>query len=310
MKLPVSLVLSAAVALSIAGCMRVKPNESESAPSPVAEAPAPDVDVIDPYRVEFETSAGDFVVEVHPDWAPRGAARFKNLVESGFYDNTRFFRVVPGFMVQWGINGDPAVQSQWRDKVIQDDPVRQSNKRGKITFATSGPNSRTAQVFINFADNNFLDGQGFSPFGEVISGMDSVDAINDQYGEQPDQGQIQQRGNEYLNQKFPELDYIKSARVIEMPISKPAPEAKTDAQSEVGAEEKADAAAAEEKPAEANKPMAEDKPAAEEPKDDKPAESTEKPADKPAEADKSAASDTPEAAKPADSPKETIEEIQ
>jgi len=166
------------------------------------------------YKVLFETSGGDFTVEVHREWSPNGADRFHKLVESGFYDECRFFRVVPGFMVQWGINGDPEIQQNWVDAKIKDDRVTKSNKRGLITFATSGKNSRTSQVFINYKDNAFLDGQGFSPFGEIVEGMDVVDAINSQYGEKPDQGLVQTKGNEYLNKSFPTLTYIKKATVV------------------------------------------------------------------------------------------------
>ena len=166
------------------------------------------------YKVRFETSGGDFTVEVHREWSPNGADRFHKLVESGFYDDCRFFRVVPGFMVQWGINGDPEIQQNWVDAKIKDDRVTTSNKRGLITFATSGKNSRTSQVFINYKDNAFLDGQGFSPFGQVVEGMDVVDAINSQYGEKPDQGLVQAKGNEYLNKSFPKLTYIKKATVV------------------------------------------------------------------------------------------------
>lgn len=167
------------------------------------------------YKVRFETSKGPFVVEVRPEWAPQGADRFRTLVENGFYDENRFFRVVPNFMVQWGISGDPQVQALWRSRSMPDDRVRQTNKRGTITFATSGPDSRTTQVFINFKNNNFLDNQGFSPFGQVVEGMDVVDSINSEYREQPDQGLIQTQGNQYLNKAFPRLDYIKSAKIIE-----------------------------------------------------------------------------------------------
>ena len=166
------------------------------------------------YKARFDTSKGVFVVEVHRDWAPNGADRFYNLVKNGFFDNTRFFRVVPGFMVQFGINGDPKVQAPWRDARIKDDTVSQSNKRGYITFATSGPNSRTTQVFINFKDNTFLDGQGFAPFGTVTTGMDSVvDKVYSGYGESPNQGNIQMQGNAYLNGSFPNLDYVKKATI-------------------------------------------------------------------------------------------------
>ncbi len=166
------------------------------------------------YKVLFETSSGNFTVEVHREWAPNGADRFYKLVESGFYDECRFFRVVPGFMVQWGINGDPEIQQNWVKANIKDDRVTKSNKRGLITFATSGKNSRTSQVFINYKDNAFLDGQGFSPFGQVVEGMDVVDAINSQYGEKPDQGLIQEKGNEYLDKSFPKLTHIKKATVV------------------------------------------------------------------------------------------------
>jgi peptidyl-prolyl cis-trans isomerase A (cyclophilin A) len=175
---------------------------------------APDV-----YKVKFDTSKGPFVVEVHRDWAPNGADRFYNLVKNGFYDNDRFFRVVDGFMVQFGINGNPKLSSVWHDANIKDDAVTQSNKRGMMTFATSGPNSRTTQVFINFNNNVGLDGQGFSPFGQVVSGMKIVDALYNGYGEGaprgsgPDQGRVQSEGNAYLNKDFPMLDYIKKATI-------------------------------------------------------------------------------------------------
>jgi peptidyl-prolyl cis-trans isomerase A (cyclophilin A) len=173
------------------------------------------------YKVRFDTSKGTFVIEVHRDWAPNGADRFYNLVKNGFYDNTRFFRVVSGFMVQFGINGDPHISAQWRDANIPDDPVRQSNKRGYITFATAGPNTRTTQVFINYADNGPLDSQGFSPFGRVVSGMNVIDALYSGYGEGapqglgPEQGRIQSQGNAYLMRGFPKLDYIKTATIVQ-----------------------------------------------------------------------------------------------
>jgi peptidyl-prolyl cis-trans isomerase A (cyclophilin A) len=165
------------------------------------------------YKVRFDTSAGPFVVTVTRAWAPRGADRFYNLVKNGFFDGTRFFRVVPNFMVQFGINGDPATQRPWANANIQDDPVTQSNTRGKITFANRGPNSRTTQVFINFGNNAFLDKQNFAPFGEVTTGMDVVAKINAQYREQPEQPRIQAEGNAYLNKEFPKLDFIKTATI-------------------------------------------------------------------------------------------------
>jgi peptidyl-prolyl cis-trans isomerase A (cyclophilin A) len=173
------------------------------------------------YQAKFDTSKGPFVVEVHRDWAPRGADRFYNLVKNGFFDNARFFRVIEGFMVQFGINGDPNIAGVWRDADIKDDPVKQSNERGTITFATAGPNTRTTQVFINFGDNAGLDGQGFSPFGKVVSGMEVVDSLYGGYGEGapngngPDQGRLQSQGNAYLEQDFPKLDFIKTATIAE-----------------------------------------------------------------------------------------------
>ena len=167
------------------------------------------------YKVKFETSCGDFVIEVNREWAPKGADRFHELVEMGFYDECRFFRVVPGFMVQFGINGNPKVQKDWRDANIDDDKVTQSNKKGYITFATSGENSRTSQVFINYEDNSFLDSKGFAPFGKVVEGMDVVEKIYSGYGEKPNQGSIQSQGNAYLSKSFPKLDYIKKASIVE-----------------------------------------------------------------------------------------------
>ena len=166
------------------------------------------------YKAAFDTSAGKFVITVHRAWAPNGADRFYNLVKNGFFDDTRFFRVVPNFMVQFGINGVPAVASAWMPARLKDDPsTGHSNKKGLVTFATSGPNSRTTQVFINFKDNGFLDSQGFTPFGEVTTGMDAVEKITDQYGEKPNQGSIQSQGNTYLKASFPKLDYVKKATI-------------------------------------------------------------------------------------------------
>jgi peptidyl-prolyl cis-trans isomerase A (cyclophilin A) len=170
-------------------------------------------------RVRFETSKGDVILEVHKDWAPLGAERFLKLVQAGFYDNARFFRTIPGFMVQFGIAADPKVQAPWRMSPIQDDPVTQSNSRGKVTFATSGPGSRTTQVFINLVDNARLDSTGFAPFAEVVSGMEVVDQFYSGYGEGypngngPRQDLIQTQGNAYLEKDFPRLDFIKKASI-------------------------------------------------------------------------------------------------
>jgi peptidyl-prolyl cis-trans isomerase A (cyclophilin A) len=175
---------------------------------------APDV-----YKAKFDTTKGTFVIEVHRAWAPNGADRFYNLVKNGFYNDARFFRVIDGFMVQFGISGNPDLSSVWRDARIPDDPVKQSNTRGMVSFATAGPNTRTTQVFINFGDNAGLDGQGFAPFGQVVSGMDVVDSFFKEYGEGaprgrgPDQGRVQMEGNAYLMTKFPKLDYVKKATI-------------------------------------------------------------------------------------------------
>jgi len=171
------------------------------------------------YKAKFDTSKGTFVIQVTRAWAPQGADRFYNLVKNGFYDNVRFFRVISGFMVQFGINGNPATMAHWREAQIKDDPVRQSNKRGMITFATAGPNTRTTQVFINFGNNTGLDGQGFAPFGRVVSGMNVVDALYAGYGEGapqgrgPEQGRLQAEGNAYLAKSFPRMDYVKKASI-------------------------------------------------------------------------------------------------
>jgi cyclophilin family peptidyl-prolyl cis-trans isomerase len=160
-----------------------------------------------------------FVVEVHRDWAPNGADRFYNLVKNGFYDNVRFFRVISGFMVQFGIHGDPKISAPWREAQLKDDPVKQSNKRGYITYAMAGPNTRTSQVFINFGDNASLDSQGFSPFGRVVTGMEVVDKLNAEYGEGaprgrgPDQSRMQMEGNAYLTKDFGRLDYVTKATI-------------------------------------------------------------------------------------------------
>lgn len=185
------------------------------------KSPQPD-SVPAKFQVKIETSKGDIVIEVTRAWSPNGAARFYDAVKAGFYEDCRFFRVIPGFMVQWGINGDPNVQSKWRDAEIKDDVVpakeRASNTRGYITFAKSGkPNSRTTQLFINFANNARLDADGFTPFGKVIEGMEVVDKINAKYGGDPSdqQPRIQREGNAFLDKAYPGLDFIKKATVIE-----------------------------------------------------------------------------------------------
>jgi peptidyl-prolyl cis-trans isomerase A (cyclophilin A) len=166
------------------------------------------------YKVNLDTSKGLIVITVHRDWAPLAADRFYNLVKNGFYDDVRFFRVVPNFMVQFGMNGDPAVTRAWANVPMKDEPTKQGNKKGYVTFArTSAPNSRGTQLFINYKDNNFLDAQGFAAFGEVTTGMDVAEKITSQYGEKPNQGEITASGNAYLNKEFPKLDYVKTATI-------------------------------------------------------------------------------------------------
>jgi peptidyl-prolyl cis-trans isomerase A (cyclophilin A) len=166
------------------------------------------------FQVKFTTTKGDFVVEVTRAWAPLGADRFYNLVKHGFFTDAAFFRNLSGFMVQFGLNADPAVNRAWQNATIKDDPGKQSNSPGMITFATAGPNTRTTQLFINFGNNTFLDSQGFSPFGKVISGMDVVQKLYNGYGERPDQGSITSQGKAYLDKNFPNLDSIKSAMIV------------------------------------------------------------------------------------------------
>ena len=238
-----------AAALSTAGCAakdsavetppEPMPAEASAAPAPPPPPPEPAATVLpadhnpallDPslatekapasYRVKFETTKGDFVIEVHKDWAPNGADRLYNLVKIGYYDDLAFFRAIDGFMVQFGISGYPEVNDQWREARIKDDSVKQSNTKGKVTFATAGQDTRTTQLFINYGDNANLDAMGFSPVGEVVSGIEVVDSLYKGYGEGaprgrgPDQGRLQHKGNSYLKAEFPELDYIKKATVI------------------------------------------------------------------------------------------------
>jgi len=174
----------------------------------------------DSFKAKFETTKGAFTIEVTRSLSPNGADRFYNLVKSGYFKDIAFFRVIPGFMGQFGIHGDPEVSAAWRNAKIQDDPVKGSNTRGAISFAMAGPNTRTTQFFINLVDNKNLDGMGFSPFGKVSEGMDVVDKINGEYGEGaprgrgPNQTKIQSDGNAYLKKDFPNLDYIKSASIL------------------------------------------------------------------------------------------------
>ena len=171
------------------------------------------------FRARFETSKGEFVVRVTRAWAPRGADRFYNLVKNGYYDDTRVYRVLEGFMVQWGVNGDPRVNAAWRSSVIVDDSVRHTNARGTVSFAKGRPHSRTTEIFVNYRDNAQLDDRGFSPFGEVVEGMNVVEAFYVAYGDGPPRGEgpyrarAQALGNAYFDEAFPELDRILRAEV-------------------------------------------------------------------------------------------------
>lgn len=168
----------------------------------------------DTYRVDFETSQGPVVVEIDRTLAPNGAEHFYQLVHAKYFDGARFFRVVPNFVVQWGMAGDPRAARKWGAS-IADDPVKTTNARGAVTFAaTNAPNSRQTQLFINLRDNGNLDAMGFAPIGRVVSGMENVDKLYSGYGERPDQGQIGIHGNAYLEKNFPKLDYIKTARIV------------------------------------------------------------------------------------------------
>lgn len=198
---------------------KTEPKTDDKKPAAAATADLTDPSKLtekapDTYKVRFDTTKGAVTIEVTRSLAPNGADRFYNLVKAGYFKDLAFFRVVPGFMCQFGIHGDPKISAAWRGANITDDPVKGSNTRGTLTFATAGPNTRTTQLFINFGNNAGLDGQGFAPFGKVIEGMDVVDKINTEYGERPNQGAVQMQGNEYLKKTFPNLDYIKSATIL------------------------------------------------------------------------------------------------
>jgi peptidyl-prolyl cis-trans isomerase A (cyclophilin A) len=207
----------AASVLALASCSS---NSSQSRaanllnPSPADLAkPAPDS-----FKVQFETSKGHFTVMAYRAWAPLGTDRFYYLVSNEFYDGARFFRTLPNFVVQFGLNGNPEISKVWRERSIQDDSVRQSNQAGYITYAKGGPNSRTTQIFINKVDNSRLDAMGFAPFAKVIDGMHVIEQFYGGYGDGgrggPDQTMIGTQGNGYLDRQFPRLDSIVKARVI------------------------------------------------------------------------------------------------
>ncbi len=232
-----------AVAVFCAVCFALTAGAQQAKKAPAAKAPAAKAPakpaakpaanpLLDPkspsmnkqappkFLAKFSTSKGDFTVEVTRDWAPQGADRFYNLVRNGFFDDARFFRVLTGFVAQFGVNGDPKISAVWKDANIPDDPAKESNKRGMLVFATAGPNTRTTQLFINLVDNARLDSMGFAPFGRVIEGMDIVDSLYAGYkdgpprGPGPNQDRIQSEGNAYLAHDFPKLDFVKSAKIV------------------------------------------------------------------------------------------------
>jgi peptidyl-prolyl cis-trans isomerase A (cyclophilin A) len=211
-----TLALSAAVCVALIGCS--SPGENKQAEAPAAPAKKEAVPGI--FHVKLDTSKGVIDIEVHRDWAPAGADHFYELAKSGFYDGARFFRIVRGFVVQFGINGDPKTNALWASGTLPDDPVKQHNVKGTVTYAKPGPNARTTQLFINLDDNRkTLDRQGFAPIGKVVDGMQVVERLYEFYGDMPPSGQgpdpnkIQQQGNEYLDTHFPRLDFIKKASV-------------------------------------------------------------------------------------------------
>jgi homoserine O-acetyltransferase len=202
-----------AATLVLAGCERVEPvPSSDAGGDAIALRAAVEAG---PVEVAVETSEGEFVIAVHREWAPLGAERFLTLVESGYYDDARFHRVVPDFIVQWGLAGDPALTAEWMNAYIPDDPVVASNTRGRIAFAFTDPGTRATQVYINLVDNVRLDSTGFAPFGEVVSGMEVVDALYSGYGENSggglrrgDQSRIVTAGNTHLDREYPDLDRL------------------------------------------------------------------------------------------------------
>ena len=207
----VQVLMSGCILLSAASFAQdKKPEGKEALKNPAAlKEKAPEK-----FSVKFETTKGDFTIDVTRASSPNGADRFYNLVKNGYFEGVKFFRVVPNFVVQFGIHGDPSISAPWRDAKISDDPVKASNKRGFLTFAMAGPNTRTTQFFINLKDNVRLDSLGFSPLGEVTKGMEVVDKLFQEYGEQPNQREIQEKGNAYLDKEFPKLDGIKKATLL------------------------------------------------------------------------------------------------
>src|ERR1051325_3900022 len=206
-----TLSISVALALLCAACSGGGGTSSTEELPPVPNEKAPDQ-----FKARFDTTKGDILIQVQRDWAPIGADRFYTLVKTGFLNGNRFFRVVPHFIIQFGLSPDPKLNTRWRQANLKDEPVREKNVRGTVAFAkTAAPNTRTTQLFFN-TNNNVasLDSQGFAPFGRVIDGMTAVDQIYAGYGEQPDQQRIETEGNAYLEKEFPKLDYIKAASIV------------------------------------------------------------------------------------------------
>jgi peptidyl-prolyl cis-trans isomerase A (cyclophilin A) len=201
-------IAAALAAATIFGAVACGGGSGGGSSTPPGQAPAT-------FSARFDTTKGPFVVKVDRSWAPRGADRFYNLVRDHFYDNQPIFRVVPGFVVQWGISGNPSVAQKWQNATIKDDPVNHSNDKGTITFATSGPNTRTTQLFVNLVPNPGLDTQGFSPFGTVTSGFSVFNRLYSGYGDNFDQAALTQNGASWAHQNFPKLDWIKSARLVQ-----------------------------------------------------------------------------------------------
>lgn len=226
-------VLAAALAFGLAACDKQTETATQTAapapaaaPAEIMPAAAANPALLSPekatekapevFKVKFTTTKGDMLVEVRRAWSPLGADRIYNLVKIGFFDGTAFFRVMPGFMAQIGIHGDPAVSAKWRSANLMDDPKGvESNKPGTVTFATCGPNCRSTQIFFNMGNNSFLDPQGFTPFGKIVEGADVPAKLNGEYGDGAvDQGSFQYQGNAYVKANFPNLDYIKTARLV------------------------------------------------------------------------------------------------
>ena len=208
-------VLAVLLCLLFTACSPAPENKPAAAPAkPAHRDHAPET-----FRVNLDTSKGPVVLEIERAWAPHGADRFYELVTNGYYDGDRFYRVVPRFVVQFGIPGDPRVSQLWSSLRIPDDPVKQKNRKGTLTFASSGPGARTTQVFVNMRDNLSLDRQGFAPIGRVAEGLDVLERLYGGYGDMPPRGsgpdgvEIERQGNAYLESHFPRLDYINKATI-------------------------------------------------------------------------------------------------